>query len=266
MKYRFQINLETKLDDINPIHIGEATLPPGHTWGPSSINYVMIHKIVSGHGTLFSRGRTYRPKAGDAFILMPGEIAKWVADTEDPWHYQWVSFTGKLSNDFGQLEPVFQPPENTLLHFKVDADNAPPNLGHLLAGDLMHLYAMMLVAEKVQPDHVLRAINYIQLHHAEDLTIQTISDHVGLNRDYFARLFKQKTGMTLQAHIMAVRVHTAQQLMYDGYSVKESALLSGFKDPSNFSKYYKRINGVSPKQWKKEIRNPSSGRRTYEKN
>lgn len=265
MGTKFQIGFNKGLKDINPLVAGQADLVAGHTWGPSSTNDVLIHKVLHGRGTLYVKGQTYHLKAGDAFIIMPGEIAKWVADDRDPWSYQWIGFLGELSADFAQLPTVFRAPDWMFSHLTPDIIDPDDNLEYLLAGDLLHLYGTMLKPQKQRQDHIQRTVEYIHTNFARELTTQMIADHVGLNKDYLARLFKQKTGRTLQEHIMQMRMDEANRCLYLGMSVKEAASRCGFKDTANFSKLFKKRTGVSPKQWKKEIHDPYSNRRSISK-
>lgn len=261
MGAKFQVRFNKGLLDLNPIIAGEADLNPGHQWGPASVDHVLIHKILHGHGTFYAHGKTYHLTKGDAFIINPGEIADWIADSKDPWSYQWIGFTGRLAGEFSQLPSVFPAPDWMFSHLNGDIVDPDDNLEYLLAGDLMHLYGTLIKSKKQRQDHVLAAIEYIRAHFAEDLTIQQIADHVGLNRDYLARLFKKKTGKTLQDQITRIRMDEGHRCLYLDMSVKEAAIHSGFKDAANFSKLFKKINGVSPKQWKKEIHDPNSRRR-----
>lgn len=265
MGEKFQVGFNKGLKDLNPINAGEASLDPGHIWGPASVPHVLIHKILRGHGVFQARNQTYHLTAGDAFIIMPGEIARWEADANDPWSYQWIGFLGELSGEFSRLPSVFKAPDGMFSHLTPDIVDPNDNLEYLLAGDLLHLYGMLLKPQKQRQDHIQRAIEYIRANFAKDLTIQTIADHVGLNRDYLARMFKQKTGFTLQEHIMRIRFDEACRCLYLGMSIKEAALRSGFNDTSNFSKMFKKRQGISPKQWKKEIHDPNSDRRRSRK-
>lgn len=265
MKYRFQVQISHSIEDITPLFAGMSATPPNHTWGPGHVKYATIHRVLSGRGRLFVRGNSYHLQEGDAFIVMPGEVAKWEADETDPWSYKWVGFAGKIAGQFNQLPTVFKAPDWMFAHVTPDIEeHLNSNLGYLLAGDLLHLYGTLVKPQDGRQDYIMLALDFIQQHFAKELTIQMIADHVGLNRDYFARLFKQKTGRTLQDYIMDTRTKEAQRLMYLGYSIKEAALHSGFKDPSNFSKRYKKEHGVSPKQWKAEIHDPNSVRKRFD--
>ena len=65
-----------------------------------------------------------------------------------------------------------------------------------------------------------------------------------------SRLFKEKTGQTVQEYLISVRLDAAKKQLERGASVGEAALLCGYDDVCNFSKMFKRLSGISPGKWK----------------
>jgi len=251
MEKLFQLMFNKHLKELNPILVGEADVSPGCVWGPRSIDYYLIHKILKGRGTLYIHDTVYHLQAGQAFILTPGTVASWASDEVDPWGYQWLGFTGELAEAFTRAPTVFTAPEWMLSHINTDLRDPEDTLCYMLAGDLFHLYGYLHSEGKERQDHIRRIVDYILDNFARDLTVQEIADHVGLNRDYISKLFKKKTGMTIQQRISDARFTEAIRCLYAGYPVKEAANLSGFKDVSNFSKQFKRLYGMCPKHWRR---------------
>ena len=83
----------------------------------------------------------------------------------------------------------------------------------------------------------------------QDLRVEEIADKMNLDRRYLSRIFKEKTGQTVQEYLISVRMEAAKQQLVRGASVNEAAKLSGYEDVCNFSKMFKRLFGVSPGQW-----------------
>ena len=96
--------------DLNPLLLGYEFCRPGKSFGPTARKYVIIHYVESGKGEVLKDGHLYPVKAGEAFIIRPGEVAIYTADTEDPWVYHWIAFDGKLSEKFYELDHVFSFP------------------------------------------------------------------------------------------------------------------------------------------------------------
>lgn len=98
---------------------------------------------------------------------------------------------------------------------------------------------------------VARAIEYLNTHFSEPLTVEEISDHVGFSKYYFCRRFKEVTGKTVVDYINFLRCVNAKRLISSGqYNVSESAYMSGFNNLSYFSKTYIKHMGHSPSEEK----------------
>ena len=244
----YQVLLNEHLEDLNPVFAGESQCVPGSINNPVR-RTMLLHYVLSGKGQLYLNGKTYQVHAGQAFIIPADSDARYIADACDPWVYRWIGFTGKLSSAFGELPPVFDAPEDTLCH--LHEQKVPgPMLAYQLSGDLLQLYAAVIKPKKQLQNHVQKAIDYIELSYMHPLTIKDIADFVGLNQFYLSKLFKEKTGHTLQYHILTIRLAEAKRYLLLGFTVKEVAALCGFKDVANFSKLFKREFGMNPTQWR----------------
>lgn len=101
------------------------------------------------------------------------------------------------------------------------------------------------------PKHKLQqAINYIQTHLAEDVTLEAIATELGMSQYYFARLFKQSTGYSPYQYVIKSRIERARELMMqEQHSIATIALQVGFASQSQFGRHFKRLTGVTPKQF-----------------
>jgi AraC-like DNA-binding protein len=74
---------------------------------------------------------------------------------------------------------------------------------------------------------------------------------VGLSESHFLRLFKQEAGTTFRRFRREARISVAANLLADhAVSVKQIASAAGYEDQSNFHRDFKRVRGMSPRQWK----------------
>jgi len=247
MKQNLMRRINAHLEDLNPILAGVAQCDPGSRITPLRIS-MMLHYVVSGCGTLHLDGKVYPVRAGQAFVLNAEKKAYYVADAQDPWYYRWICFSGRLAADFSKLLPVFDAPEDTLIHIE-DIDCPDPMMAYLLTADLFALYAHVVSPDERSQNHVQKAIDFVEVHYMNKLTIQDVADFVGLNPSYLSKLFKQKTGHTLQSYILDIRLQESKRYLAHGYTVKEAAAACGFQDLANYSKLFKRENGRSPTQW-----------------
>lgn len=250
MEIAFQHLMNANLTDLNPILAGESQCEPGAYRLPDAQKGTLIHFVLSGKGVLYSRGGTHPVGPGQAFIIMPDEPASYQADEKDPWCYRWVGFTGTLAGRFSVLPPVFDAPQDMFRHVR-DLTEPAENLEYQLASDLFLLYSQLIHPQKHTRDYIRATIDYIQTSYMHKLTLKNIADHVGMNPDYLSRMFRKKTGTTLQAHILDLRVNEAKRYLVLGYSVKEAATLCGFGDPATFTRLFKKCGNPSPTEWRK---------------
>jgi AraC family transcriptional regulator len=101
------------------------------------------------------------------------------------------------------------------------------------------------------PSHKLQqAIDYIQAHLAEEVSLEAVATELGMSPYYFARLFKQATGYSPYQYVIRCRIERAQELMVqESRSISSIALKVGFASQSQFGRHFKRLTGMTPKQF-----------------
>ena len=185
------------------------------------------------------------------FVILPGEVTVYTADSVDPWCYRWIGFDGELSHKFADFEPVISVSED---HFPCVAElsDTDGTQEYILAGKLFHLFSEIIAGRKHRNHYVRQVHDYIKSSYMNDIHVEQIAASLNLDRRYLSRLFKQKMGQTIQEYLITVRIEEAKRHLAEGRSVAETALLCGYADVCNFSKMFKRICGVSPANWRKE--------------
>lgn len=257
MSYALQKRLNPHLHDLNPIFTGEAACRPGenHPATSNANSCTIIHYIRGGIGKFYARGEVYEVRKGQAFIILPGEVVDYVADEKDPWVYAWVGFTGALSNKFANLPPVFDVPDDMLLHLRssFNWEEMDEYWGYMLATDLLLFYAKVLRPQAKKVDYVQEILDHVRLFYMEKLSVEDFARQYGLDRRYLSRKFKKKIGVTIQDYILNVRMYEGCRYLRMGYSVKETATLCGYSSASIFSKLFKREHGLSPTDWRQQV-------------
>jgi AraC family transcriptional regulator len=152
----------------------------------------------------------------------------------------------------------------------VDAELRTGGLGGpLLVESLAHVLAVHLIRHTTggrrlpaSADGVLRprklrtVIEYIMENLGGSPTLEQMAAVVHLSPYHFARQFKAATGLPPHQYVIARRVERAQQLLRaDGeLGLVQVALRVGFSDQSRFSLHFKRIVGVTPRQFRTSAR------------
>lgn len=95
----------------------------------------------------------------------------------------------------------------------------------------------------------------VQLRHGEELSLDWACGELGLNKEYFCRLFKKNMGVSFLQYLYQVRTTAVcRELELSEDPISEIAERHGFKDPKMLSQYFKEIYGCTPSEKRKFFR------------
>ena len=87
------------------------------------------------------------------------------------------------------------------------------------------------------------------------MELEKVASNFGLSVYYFSRTFKEVTGINYSDYINKCRVDIAKELLSNGeMNVKEVCYKVGYNDPNYFSKVFKKYEGVSPANFKMQVK------------
>lgn len=93
---------------------------------------------------------------------------------------------------------------------------------------------------------------YIEKNYEQDLNKKTLADIVYLNPDYLGKLFKKKTGISVNNYVMKVRVEKGKELLANtDIPINVVALDTGFSNYSYYSKVFKELTGCTPNEYRR---------------
>lgn len=263
--------------DLDMYQYGYEQCDPGHSFGPAARNHYLFHYVISGTGTLMadnSNGetQTYSIKSGQGFLIYPGQINTYYADNQLPWEYVWIEFDGlrvKEALDITELSvdtPVYHSHSkqlreqmmNEMLYIVQHAKESPFHLiGHLyLFFDYLTQSAKStkpIQSNKMSDYYIKEAINYIEQNFQNDITIEDIAAVCGINRSYFGKIFRNSIGRTPQEFLMNYRMIKATELLkLTSLSIADIGSAVGYENQLHFSRAFKTIYGISPREWRNQ--------------
>ncbi|MCR5269155.1 MAG: helix-turn-helix domain-containing protein [Lachnospiraceae bacterium] len=98
----------------------------------------------------------------------------------------------------------------------------------------------------------LLAVNYIQNHLHDRITVADLAGELEMNASYLSTLFAKEMGLSVSAFIRAQKLAAAKHLLsYTEYSSTEIAEYLGFSGESHFSAQFTKQEGVSPKEFRR---------------
>lgn len=106
-----------------------------------------------------------------------------------------------------------------------------------------------------EEDVILRAKRYIADHCEEaDLSLADVAGYAGLNEKYFSNRFTRETGETFSSYLTALRMQKARELLKStSFKVYEISEMSGYHSVEHFNRVFKKMNGVTPAQYRKTM-------------
>ena len=104
-----------------------------------------------------------------------------------------------------------------------------------------------------EKEAIQRAREYIHENFANGVSLKELAEHVGLSPYYFLRVFRAEVGMPPYTYLESIRISHAQKLIECGRSLIETALEVGFSSQSHFTNSFKKIIGVTPGQYARQM-------------
>lgn len=245
------IIVNKQYDGINPIQFGMEDCAPDYGYGPAVRTFWILHFVRSGHGIFRRGGREYKLGAGDIFVIPPLEETYYVADHDDPWHYEWVGFSTTKEVPYLLNRPVIHCPAAGHLYEKMSrCMNYENGRSAYLCGCIWELLALFMEEEGPRDDYIRQIISCMQSEYSYGITVQEIARRLNLDRSYLSTLFRSKVGISPQQYLRDLRMKKAAELMtLQGLKPSAAATSTGYSDLYNFSKMFKQYYGVSPRAY-----------------
>lgn len=108
--------------------------------------------------------------------------------------------------------------------------------------------------ELEQKETVLTVTAYIDQHSDENLDVDSLAARCGLSYSFFAKKFHQMYGRSCKEYLELVRVCKAEDLLlFTSHDINWIAQETGFSDASHLIKIFKRLRGITPKQYRLNV-------------
>jgi AraC family transcriptional regulator len=221
------------------------------------------------------------PPAGSISVVPAGTPVRWRWSGRFDWLHVFLepSLVARVAAEAFDLDPaqLTIPPLDALdvpqLRAAMWAANAELSDGgaggRLAAEALANLVAVHLIRHVLASRRPARGrdgtlprarlsavVEYIEDHLSTSPSLEQMAAVARLSPYHFARQFKTATGLPPHQYVIARRVERAKQLLRgdDDFSLAQIAVHAGFSDQSAFSNHFKRVVGVTPRQFRAPAR------------
>ena len=101
--------------------------------------------------------------------------------------------------------------------------------------------------KKIFSKPVVKSIDYIYSHLHCRITVAEVAAYVGLNENYFSRLFSCEVGISVSRYILQRKLEVAQNMLkYSDYSCSQISELLCFASQSHFIEKFRKEYGMTP--------------------
>lgn len=92
---------------------------------------------------------------------------------------------------------------------------------------------------------------YIDIEYSENITLKDCAELYFVNAKYLGRVFKNIVGISFHEYLNNVRCESAKRMLKSrAESITEIAFLCGYSDVTYFNRVFKRMCGMTPKEYK----------------
>ncbi|MCY9691574.1 AraC family transcriptional regulator [Paenibacillus alginolyticus] len=144
---------------------------------------------------------------------------------------------------------------------KYQLDAKQQNFALLLLQTFQFLYAKGFgnpMDHGLNPQRQLRysekIMNWIEVHYSEEISLDTLADHLHISKYYVSRIFKQETGATLMDYILARRIRQACLLLTtSNKGIEQISIEVGMNNFPYFCQAFKKLVDMTPMKYRKKL-------------
>ncbi len=258
-----------------------------HTSRRSGLSSYLFFLVISGSGSLQTGTETYSLHAGDC-VFLDCSVPYAHTTSQNLWELKWVHFSGmQMPGIYRKFlersgSPVFRPSSelgfssfssllDRLYELSVsDSYIRDMQLNEVLASLLTHLMqeawrpsggrgvpgsTLKREMDRTSPSGKLAISDvrlYLDTHYTEDISLDQLSEHFHANKYYLMRRFRQQYGTTIGSYLLHARIGAAKRLLrFSDVTLEEAGARVGIPDANYFSRIFKKIEGVTPSQYRK---------------
>jgi AraC-like DNA-binding protein len=256
-----------------PTATGYFPEAPGHlVERPHGVGELIVIVCLSGEGWVrFGNRKPIAVRANEALFIPPWTPHSYGADAAQPWSIMWVQCRGNDIPLFLELlgvtlaAPLICMPEGGFdrigfaeLYQLLEQGYTEANL----LSSATHLRFILAEISRLRlPEHpgarsteevVARTMNWMSRNLDRPATLADLAQMAGLSVSHFCAVFRRKTGFAPMDYFLRAKIQRACQLL-DTTELRIEAVAAaiGAEDPYYFSRFFKKVIGLSPRAYRK---------------
>lgn len=270
---RYNIFSPSDSDILNITTFGYSKNPKTTLFGPGQRNQYIIHYVISGKGFFNSNPVS----AGQGFLITPEMCEHYYPDIKNPWSFLWlISEDCKMKSVFEKFNA--DPDTNIFEYNNIQViDNIKDfiitNHNNIFtSSELLEIFLHILNrqqtgaknndngAEKLADIYYNYAVNYIKSNLFRPLFVKEITDALGITQPYLYNIFMKKCGASPKKYISLCKLSESKRLLAEtDLKTNEIAGSVGYENVLDFYKFFKKMSGYTPGQYKELFKDKNRG-------
>lgn len=105
-----------------------------------------------------------------------------------------------------------------------------------------------------QNSYIKKITDYMFTHYMEDTSVKDVANNFFISESYLAKLFKREMNVTFNDYLTYIRIKASMEMLkVNQAKVYEVSLAVGYKDYRYFSLIFKKLVGMSPKEYQMHL-------------
>lgn len=248
---------------------GYLKLRESHQARPKQLDSYLFVLVLSGKGTLLYDDHTYPLEMGSCFFIDCQIPYCHQSSPKEPWELLWVHFKGATTAAYYQYfsahsAPVLKPASFSQLQEQLSlllelCQGTDLSVEIRASRILTEILTLLLLGLNAPPEargsgrlkmEEVRA--YLDEHFTEKFSLDDLAQGFFVSKYHLSREFKACYGITLNAYVISRRISLAKRLLrFSDYTLEEIARCCGFYDASYLNKQFKKSEGLSASDFKR---------------
>lgn len=230
-------------------------------WGGGVRNYCILHYVISGEG--YFNGNKVCENQG--FFIENKMYHEYHSSKENPWNYFWVIFSENLAKKY--VRKLIEINENGIFDYNFRLELVELS-NKIFCGEcvldnekaLSYFFNIMSMHGRKSNYinnrsliHIANAKLYIERNISRKLSVNNVAKAINIDERYMYNLFKMYENISPKEYIVNKKIELATYLLRNtDSSITEVAIMTGFNDVCEFSKFFSLRTGHSPSKCRSE--------------
>lgn len=125
---------------------------------------------------------------------------------------------------------------------------------YILLGIILQDLPYRPVTEQLaSQDTFTQILEYLSAHYTEQLTLDSLAQHFGINPAHLSRTFAAKLSCGYLEYLHQLRIEHARKMLAETRrNIADIAFESGFSDQRSFNRVFKKLTGLTPREYRSQ--------------